>query len=116
MYGGTYFKPQQWKDLLQNISLAYKSDKKKFEETANELKNGIVSLSDFSKTQEVKDVHYEELLDIFIKLRKRFDRENGGFIGAQNFLYLSPTSPCSGFLIIPTKKKLKSMFCLHSTK
>jgi uncharacterized protein YyaL (SSP411 family) len=85
VYGGTYFKPQQWKDLLQNISLAYKTDKKKFEEIANELKDGIVSLSDFSKTHEVKDVHYEELLDIFLKLRKRFDRENGGFVGAPKF-------------------------------
>ena len=85
VYGGTYFKPQQWKDLMQNIALAYKDDKNKFEEMANEIKDGIVSLNNFSVNTSENDFNYEELLDIFIKLRKRFDHENGGFVGVPKF-------------------------------
>lgn len=85
VYGGTYFKPQQWKDLLQNISAAYQTNKSQFEEMAREVTDGIVSMNRFTQSETKKGVSYEELLDIFIKIRKRFDHENGGFVGAPKF-------------------------------
>ncbi|OFX89187.1 MAG: hypothetical protein A2W99_01665 [Bacteroidetes bacterium GWF2_33_16] len=85
VYGGTYFKPQQWKDLLQNISTTYNADKYKFEEMATEIKEGIVALNHFSINAVNKDISYEEILDIFIKLRKRFDHQHGGNAGAPKF-------------------------------
>jgi len=85
VFGGTYFKPQQWKDILQNLARGYETDQGRFEKYANDLKQGIVSIDKIAKVKEEADFAYEDLLNIILKIRKRFDRENGGTFGAPKF-------------------------------
>lgn len=85
VFGGTYFKPDQWKDILQKLARGYEVDKDRFEKYANDLKQGIVSIDKISKVNDKADFAYEDLLNVMIHSRKRFDRENGGTIGAPKF-------------------------------
>ncbi|MFP4024223.1 MAG: thioredoxin domain-containing protein [Thiohalospira sp.] len=85
VFGGTYFKPGQWKDILLNLSRGYEVDKGRFEKYANDLKQGIVSIDKITKVNEKADFAYEDILNVIINTRKRFDRENGGTIGAPKF-------------------------------
>ena len=85
VFGGTYFKPRQWKDILQNLAKGYEVDKERFEKYANELKLGIISNNQIIKTQHKAEFTQEDLLTIILKTSKRFDRENGGTIGAPKF-------------------------------
>ncbi len=85
VFGGTYFKPQQWKDILQNLAKGYEVDKERFEQYANELKQGIISNNQIIKTQHKAEFTQEDLLTIILKTSKRFDRENGGTISAPKF-------------------------------
>jgi len=85
VFGGTYFKPRQWKDILQNLAKGYEVDKERFEQYANELKQGIISNNQIIKTQHKAEFTQEDLLTIILKTSKRFDRENGGTISAPKF-------------------------------
>ena len=85
VYGGTYFKPDQWEHVLESLSSGYKKDPDKFERAANELVNGIHDFDDVIKLEESKNFTYEDILETILKLRKNFDHENGGNRGAPKF-------------------------------
>jgi uncharacterized protein YyaL (SSP411 family) len=85
VYGGTYFRPDQWKDLLINISSAYKEDKNKFAEIANEIKDGIISLNHFAASDVNTNISLDEISQVITKISKSFDHENGGFVGSPKF-------------------------------
>ncbi|HSH50130.1 MAG TPA: thioredoxin domain-containing protein, partial [Bacteroidales bacterium] len=85
VFGGTYFKPDQWKDILQNLARGYEVDKERFEKYANELKQGIVSNDKIIKIKQKTAFAYEDILNIILKTKKQFDRENGGTVGSPKF-------------------------------
>jgi uncharacterized protein YyaL (SSP411 family) len=86
-YGGTYFPPQNWVQLLENIHVSYESRRKEIEESAEELKNHI-SRSDitrFKQKEQEKDLS-EDLETIYKKLAARFDSTWGGLDRAPKFV------------------------------
>lgn len=85
VYGGTYFRPQQWKGILENLAFSFSKEPQKFEKAAADLKAGLKSVNEIVKVKEEIDFAFEDILDIILKLRKNFDQNNGGTYGAPKF-------------------------------
>ncbi len=85
VYGGTYFKPEQWEHILESLSTTYKKEPERFEKAAKEITNGINVFDDVIKIKEDLSFNYEDLLEIMSKLRKSFDHKNGGSWGSPKF-------------------------------
>jgi len=86
VYGGTYFRPDQWKNILENLAFGFKTDPEKFQKAAKEIKQGIKSLDTIIKVNDDESsFSYEDLIQIILKLRKQFDHTNGGTWGAPKF-------------------------------
>ena len=88
IYGGTYFPKEQWMQLLKNLSALYQNDKTKVEDYARQLTEGIKQTDEFVKNPsgETKNIT-KEIIDTYtINFQKRFDKTNGGSIGAPKFM------------------------------
>lgn len=94
VYGGTYFPKAQWTDLLHKLAKLYKEEKNKTEEYAAQLADGIRQSDEVVQLTEREAITREELSASILHWQKRFDRVNGGNIGApkfpmpNNYLYL----------------------------
>ncbi|NDK54589.1 thioredoxin domain-containing protein [Pontibacter fetidus] len=86
-YGGTYFTPQQWTQLLQNIATAYKQNQQELHETAEQFVEhlNISDLEKYGLKQNEKQVNEADFQLIYDNLSKRFDKERGGFAPAPKF-------------------------------
>src|SRR5690349_18739831 len=86
-YGGTYFPPQNWIQLLNNIHISYSSRKEEIEQSAEELTNHL-NRSDIDrfKQQEEKKLLEEDLETIYKKIENRFDKKWGGLDKAPKFV------------------------------
>lgn len=84
-YGGTYFKPEQWKNLLENISTLYKTRPMEIFDQAEKVTEGI-SENNFMPAV-IQDLVFEPkvLDDTFAKWQRTFDETSGGFKGAPKF-------------------------------
>ena len=85
VWGGTYFRSNEWINILENLSSTYKKDKAKFERSAKELTRGIVSNELISSKAENKIFTSEEFETVIAAFKQRFDYRNGGFIGQPKF-------------------------------
>ncbi|GHA25707.1 thioredoxin [Salinimicrobium marinum] len=85
-FAGTYFPPEEWKNILNQIAKAYKEDRESLIETANALTEGIKStnsLGDLStQKEEFSKAEYITVMDAW---EPKFDREKGGYLGEQKF-------------------------------
>jgi uncharacterized protein YyaL (SSP411 family) len=88
-YGGTYFPPVSsggmpaFSTVLESISRAWKSDKKKIADSAAQMK---LALTEMYKTEGTKGEISEDVLDdAFASLCISFDEQNGGFGSAPKF-------------------------------
>ena len=86
-YGGTYYPPQQWAQVLANINKAYTSNRKQIEDGAEELKT-ILSKSDLERFKQnaTKTELEHDLKEIFSKLSPKFDTTWGGMDKAPKFV------------------------------
>ncbi len=85
VYGGTYFKPNQWKDILENLALGYENDKQRYINSAEQLQQGIIN-SEFVKLKsEPTEFSIEELTDAVENWKSSFDKINGGEQKAPKF-------------------------------
>ena len=85
-FAGTYFPPEEWKNILTQIAKVYKQDKESLVETANALTEGIKgtnSLSDLGVPK--NEISEAEYLSVIEAWEPRFDREKGGYQGEQKF-------------------------------
>jgi len=84
-WGGTYFRPEQWTQLLTNIGVLFQSRFTELELQANEIAEGVTRqnylLNNESGNQSVS-IDFELVFDI---LRNAFDSEKGGMRGAPKF-------------------------------
>jgi uncharacterized protein YyaL (SSP411 family) len=85
VYGGTYFTPDKWTELLNTLSNLYKSEPQKVIEYANNLKEGIIELSIVEQNKDIKSFREEDLEEHFSSWKNRFDLEEGGHKGAPKF-------------------------------
>lgn len=84
-YGGTYFPPERWLQLLNNIAQTYKSNRAALDNSAekfNDVLNvGVVKKYGLDGSQQESDI----LDQAISKLSSTFDRENGGINKAPKF-------------------------------
>jgi uncharacterized protein YyaL (SSP411 family) len=85
-FGGTYFSPQTWVQILRNIGKAFLINRQHLEETANELGSHL-SRSDVERFIQKSSAPWEsDLKAMFEKLSSRFDTTYGGMDKAPKFV------------------------------
>ena len=85
VYGGTYFPPDKWKDLLERLIESYKSDPQKFKEYSQQLKEGIAGSDIVTKIEEEVVFSENQLSEMVNQWKKFFDKEDGGNNRAPKF-------------------------------
>ncbi len=90
-YGGTYFPPQNWQNILLGTQNAFKTDREKLQVSAESFARSLntkesekVSLFDLGAVQSEK-WNAEEVEYIYERLSSQFDPERGGFMRAPKF-------------------------------
>lgn len=84
-YGGTYFKPEQWVDLLNKLVELYQTKLSDLEKQAKQITQGI-SQDALIKPSKEKAAFDRSLLDeAYEKWNYSFDLSNGGYRGAPKF-------------------------------
>ena len=86
-FGGTYFSPQVWVQVLTNINTAYRSKKQNILDSAETLSNHLASqgIVQYKKKAEQEDLR--KLLDtMYSQLEKKFDKTWGGLDRAPKFI------------------------------
>lgn len=86
-YGGTYFPPQSWAQLLTNVAKAYENKRSEIEKSADELTNAIATseVIKFELNPSDKPLDQSVLDEAYGSFAKRFDRRRGGFDRAPKF-------------------------------
>ncbi|HEY5919175.1 MAG TPA: thioredoxin domain-containing protein [Chryseolinea sp.] len=85
-FGGTYFSPQAWIQILRNVGKAFLMNRNHLEETAEELQQHL-SRSDVERFVQKSGAPWEKDLDaMFNKLATRFDTTWGGMDKAPKFV------------------------------
>lgn len=86
VWGGTYFKKEQWISALTQISTLYKEDPKKLYEYADKLEHGIKSM-DVVHLNTDEPVFKKAFIDDAVKIwSKQFDNTDGGLSRAPKFM------------------------------
>jgi uncharacterized protein len=86
-FGGTYFSPDVWVNVLTNINTAYHSKKQDILESAETLANHLASqgITQYRKKSDQED--FKKLLDsMYRQLEKKFDKTWGGLDRAPKFI------------------------------
>ncbi|HPH47377.1 MAG TPA: thioredoxin domain-containing protein [Chryseolinea sp.] len=86
-FGGTYFSPQTWVQVLKNINNAFIANRGKVEDTAEELRLHLLKsdVERFRQTNSSNELKTDPSL-IFQNLEKRFDHHLGGMNKAPKFV------------------------------
>jgi uncharacterized protein YyaL (SSP411 family) len=85
VYGGTYYRPQQWIQLLMGLSASYLDDKSKFVRFAEELHKGILDAEIIGMIPQMDNPINEDLDEIVEPWRIQFDSIEGGSKRAPKF-------------------------------
>lgn len=86
VWGGTYFKKEQWKDALQQIANLYKTKPEQLIEYAEKLEGGLKQIQIIDPPGEESDLHKDFFIPILNKWKKGFDLKNGGNKAAPKFM------------------------------
>lgn len=86
-YGGTYFPPQQWMQLLEGINRAFKERRGEINESAEQFAQHLATqnLQRFTRTAEIEELKLN-LESAFKKLEPAFDQVWGGLDKAPKFI------------------------------
>lgn len=87
-YGGTYFPPAQWKQVVTRIGEAFKARRQEIEDSSNEI-TGYLNKSDldrFASGEYPGELHAGMPLQMYNALAKRFDSRFGGIEKAPKFV------------------------------
>lgn len=82
-FGGTYFPPERFKELLVALSQAYREDQAGVVKEAQTLQERLKALEKIGAASQTPD--QEALTKAFNRLRKTFDAQHGSFGGAPKF-------------------------------
>ena len=86
-FGGTYFSPDLWTQVLQNISNAFRSHRDKVEDSAEGLRQHLQRSDVAAYLKPHQDAPVEEdMRSIYKKLESRFDKTWGGLDKAPKFI------------------------------
>ncbi len=85
VWGGTYFRKEEWIKTLAQLQSIYENDYSKMVEYADKLQQGIASLA-LIDTPETTDLSQDILDPLIEKWKKSFDWEFGGMARAPKFM------------------------------
>lgn len=85
VWGGTYFRKNEWIDTLQQLQNLYENQPQKLYEYAQKLTNGIAGLQ-LTATQPKQDYTTFSIETLLEKWQKSFDWEYGGMARAPKFM------------------------------
>lgn len=91
VWGGTYFRPNDWRNILKSLSKGYQTDQERYLKAADGIMNGFASL-DLKPNSQQPEVDDALIFDSVERLKANFDAQNGGFKG-------SPKFPMPGLII-----------------
>ncbi|GGW92381.1 thioredoxin domain-containing protein [Salegentibacter mishustinae] len=86
VWGGTYFRKEQWKDALKQLSGLYQTKPDEMKSYASKLEEGLQQLQLIETPQEETPFTTAFLDKMLEKWKKAFDRKNGGSQGAPKFM------------------------------
>ncbi len=86
VWGGTYFRKNQWINVLEQISELFQENPKKLIEYANKLENGIKSLDVVNLNRNEVKFNHEFVLNAVNKWSQNFDNIKGGTNRAPKFM------------------------------
>lgn len=84
-YGGTYFPPGQWRQVLAAVAETYKKDPGGIKDQAEKLTNGIGSAEMILTRKDQAVVARNDLELMYQNWERRFDKKYGGNKGAPKF-------------------------------
>lgn len=86
-YGGTYFPPSHWSNLLTQISNAFLNHRSDLENSANEFTKSLNhnETLKYGLSDAEQDFKQEDLVGAFNKLQSQFDRKLGGLNKSPKF-------------------------------
>lgn len=86
-YGGTYFPPQNWAQVLTNIHRAYRSQRQKIDESSEQIGEYLMRNDiDRFRLNPVDSTLQNDLEEIYKKLESQFDETWGGMDRAPKFI------------------------------
>jgi len=115
-YGGTYFQPSQWLDVLNKIVTLFSTKKSDLEQQAERLTTGISSDVLIQPEKSTDDFDTATLQDAYDQWSHSFDLVNGGyhgapkfpmpnnFIGLMHYYYISKDEQLLGYLRLTLDK------------
>ena len=84
-WGGTYFRPDQWKQLLANVNEIYQNRYSELEQQAAELSEGVASQNYMLHNDTGNTAGFSDFTPVFRQIQNSFDAEKGGMRGAPKF-------------------------------
>ena len=86
-YGGTYFPPQSWKQILRNVANAFREHRDQLDESAEKFAQalGTSDLLKYDIAADTSDFEFKNLEQAYNKLAGKFDRNKGGMNKAPKF-------------------------------
>ncbi|GAB4183574.1 MAG: thioredoxin domain-containing protein [Thermoflexibacter sp.] len=86
-YGGTYFPPRNWGNLIQQIAHAFKHNRKELEESAAGFKQALneSELEKYGLIHQNNNFSINDLEIIYQTIEKKFDKKHGGVGNAPKF-------------------------------
>ncbi len=86
VWGGTYFRKEQWKDALKQIAQLYETQPEKLLEYAEKLENGLKQIQIVEPNQDFSRFHRDFFLPVIEKWKRSFDPKNGGYQRSPKFM------------------------------
>ena len=84
-WGGTYFRPDQWKQLLANVNEIYQNRYSELEQQAAELSEGVASQNYMLHNDTGNTAGFSDFTPVFRQIQNSFDAEKGGMRGTPKF-------------------------------
>ncbi len=84
-WGGTYFRPDQWVSLLDQISDLFRNSRHELEEQAERLNRGVGEMSLIEVPADRQTISAAMVDESYAKLSWSFDAELGGLLGSPKF-------------------------------
>ncbi len=84
-YGGTYFRPEQWTGLLDQVSSLWKSQPQQIIKQAEKVTQGVQYSGFIQLNEDQEAISKDDVVDFYKRWSNDFDNKEGGSKGAPKF-------------------------------
>lgn len=113
VWGGTYFRKEQWKDALSQISNLYKTKPEQLLEYADRLEAGLKQIQIITSPAGTINFEKEFFKPIIEKWKNSFDARNGGYNRAPKFMMPTNYEFLLRYAFQNSDEELMN-FCIHT--